>query len=180
MRITATLFAAALVAVAPLVVGAQTRPAEDPHHPDKAQASPQHAPAGAQRGGMDTMGGDMGRMMAAMHGQTMGGMPVRHVEGRLAFLKVELKIASAQETAWNGFADAVRSAAKAMTPPMAHATGAPAMTPPDMLAHHEKALAARLERIRAMKGPLGALYATLDDAQKKTAAELLAGPMGMM
>ena len=62
-------------------------------------------------------GGDMGRMMAMMHGGMMsggmmGGMPLKHVEGRLAFLKTELKITPAQEPQWTKFADTVRSTAK--------------------------------------------------------------------
>ena len=42
-------------------------------------------------------------MMAAMAG---------HVEGRLAFLKTELKITDAQLPLWNAVADAVRANAK--------------------------------------------------------------------
>ena len=47
----------------------------------------------------------------------MGGMPMMaamagHVEGRLAFLKTELKITDAQLPLWNAVAEAIRANAK--------------------------------------------------------------------
>ena len=53
--------------------------------------------------GQDGMGGMP--MMAAMAG---------HVEGRLAFLKTELKITDAQLPLWNAVAEAIRANAKSM------------------------------------------------------------------
>ena len=55
----------------------------------------------------DRMGGGMGRMgmMSAQAG---------HVEGRIAFLKTELKITDAQLPLWNAVADAMRGDAKSM------------------------------------------------------------------
>jgi hypothetical protein len=38
----------------------------------------------------------------------------KHIEGRLAFLKTELKITDAQLPFWNSFAQAVRDSATAM------------------------------------------------------------------
>ncbi len=58
--------------------------------------------------------GRMTGMMRAMMGQYGMGMMTGHVEGRLAFLKTELKITDAQLPLWNKFADAVRDNAKAM------------------------------------------------------------------
>ena len=48
-----------------------------------------------------------------MMGGGMGGMAtIDRVEGRIAFLRAELKITDAQADAWNGFADALRTNAK--------------------------------------------------------------------
>lgn len=77
-------------------------------------------------GGM--MGGDMGammqNMMPMMRGMMaqrmdrmdgpMGMMSPRRVEGRIAFLRTELKITDAQQPAWNAFADALRAEARSM------------------------------------------------------------------
>src|SRR5262249_2198600 len=140
---------------------------------------------GGPGGGM--MGGDMPRMMAMMHGGgMMGGMPFAHVEGRLAFLKTELKITSAQEAAWAGFADAGRSVAKSaqgaisqMMPGMMM-PGAPSPDAPERLARYEKMLTLRLEAVRTVRAAFDPLYAALGDEQKRTADELLSGPMGVM
>jgi hypothetical protein len=51
----------------------------------------------------------MGRMMEGGAMPTMG--MAEHVEGRLAFIKAELKITDAQQPQWNAFADAVRERA---------------------------------------------------------------------
>src|SRR5437868_2827142 len=59
--------------------------------------------AGTPGGSMPGMGSMP--MMAAMAG---------HVEGRLAFLKTELKITDAQLPLWNAVADAIRANVKSM------------------------------------------------------------------
>jgi len=66
--------------------------------------------AAAKSGGW----GDGGCMRHGGQGH-MSGMfePGRHVEGRLAFLKTELKITPEQEAAWEEFADVVRRNAEA-------------------------------------------------------------------
>jgi len=181
MRVMSTLAAVVVLATLPLASHSQTRPSSDPHHPDKAQTAP------AAPGSMDMKGGDMGRMMAMMHGGMMGGgmtghMPLKHVEGRLAFLKAELKITSAQEPQWTKFAEVVRNTAKnapAAMPPMKHG-GPMASTAPDRLGQYEKMLVARLETVRALKAAVDPLYASLSHDQKKIADELLMGPMGIM
>lgn len=198
MRILSTLAAVAVLATVPLAAHSQTRPTDDhsAHHPAQAQAP--GAPAapggkdmkGSGSGGMmggGMMGGDMGRMMTMMHGGMMGGgmmgdMPLKHVEGRLAFLKTELKITPAQEAQWTKFAELVRSTAKnAQTakPPMMQGGMKPS-TAPERLGHYEKTLAARLETVRALKAAVDPLYASLGDDQKKIADALLMGPMGIM
>jgi hypothetical protein len=176
---------------------AQTAPAPSPsqqdhaaHHPDPNQTStptsqpsqggamPSMGMTGGQSGEGMTGGGDMGRMMSMMHGGgMMGGMPFEHVEGRLAFLKTELKITPAQEPQWNKFADAIRSAAqsmKGMHDQMMQGgqmmQGAPSA--PARLDRYEHMLAARLETVRAIKAAFDPLYLSLFDDQKKTADEL--------
>lgn len=58
------------------------------------------------------MGGHMQKMRSMM--RDMMSMMVSHVDERLASLKTDLKITDAQLAQWNGFADALRSAAKSM------------------------------------------------------------------
>ncbi|MBS0525606.1 MAG: Spy/CpxP family protein refolding chaperone [Proteobacteria bacterium] len=112
-------------------------------------------------------------------------MPYRHIEGRLAFLKTELKITAAQEPQWSKFADAVRATSKSasdvMRPMM---MGGPmhgqSPTAIDVMNRYEKSLTVRLEAVRAVKAAFEPLYAVLSDEQKKTANELLGSPMGIM
>jgi len=190
MRIMSALTAVAVFATVPLASHAQTRPGDDhnAHHPAQAQSAPT-APGGMDMkggGGAGMMGGDMGRMMAMMHGGMMqggmmGGMPLKHVEGRLAFLKTELKITPAQEPQWTKFADTVRTTAKDAQGAMPmKQSGAQPSTAPDFLGRYEKALTSRLETVRALKAAVDPLYNSLSDDQKKVADELLTGPMGIM
>ena len=124
--------------------------------------------------------GHMMHGMMAQHGAM--GMPFEHVEGRLAFLKTELKITDAQMPQWDKFAQSVRSVAqsvKGMMPPMmaggAHPTSAPAL-----LDSYEKMLTVRLDAVRTVKAAFDPLYAAFADEQKKVADELLTSPMGLM
>ena len=55
-----------------------------------------------------------------------------------------------------------------------------ASTLPDKLATREKILTGRLEALRKLKAAVDPLYPAFSDEQKKTADELLIGPMGMM
>ena len=133
----------------------------------------------AMAGGTPMMG--MMRMMMGQDG--MGGMAMMagHVEGRLAFLKAELKFTDAQLPLWNAVADAIRANGKTMGV-MAEGMmgGMQAGTLPEKLAAREKLMTAQLEALRKFKAAVDPLYAALSDEQKKTADELLMGPMGMM
>ena len=53
-------------------------------------------------------------------------------------------------------------------------------TLPDKLALREKMMTQHLEALRQFKTAVDPLYAAFSDEQKKTADELLMGPMGMM
>jgi len=101
------------------------------------------------------------------------------VEGRIAFLKTELKITDAQMPVWNAVADAIRAAPKDVSGmpciPMMQSSG----TLPERLAAREKAMTAHLEALRKLRSAVEPLYVALSDDQKKTADQLMIGPMGM-
>ena len=234
--------AAALLLGTALPTMAQQQQDHQTHHPQGAQA--QTAPAQPQapsqalprqpsgpgmgmgmmgQGGMGMGGGSM--MGPGMMGGMMGGVAMmmgpQHIDGRLAFLRAELKITDAQRKAWDDFAAAMQTAAKSLQ--AAHAAmhsgaadtsgqaGQPARPAPmgqggmgmggmggmgmgggmmgmmggtenpvTHLEHHEQVYAARLEALRGVKGPLAALYNALDDAQKRTLAQLRPLYMAMM
>lgn len=135
---------------------------------------------------MRSMMGTTGAMMPMMRQMMMGqqggmGLPHEHVEGRIAFLKAELRITEAQAPQWAALADALRASAKAhqavheqMT------TGGMPSSWPERLAVHQKALSARLDALKIIEAAAKPLYAVLTDEQKKVADQLLSGPMGMM
>ena len=106
-----------------------------------------------------------------------------HIEGRLAYLKAELKITDAQETLWKAYAGAARENAQSMS---SHCTammtqGRPAaLSLPDRLDQHEQFMAAQLDALRTMNKALKPLYAALSETQKQAADQLFWGPMGMM
>jgi hypothetical protein len=150
------------------------------------------------QGGMGMGGPMMGPGMMGMMGGGMMGGPER-IEGRLAFLRTELKITEAQQKAWDDFAQAMRSAAKQLQAAQAPMPGAAAgaagpsgqMGPRGMmgmmgddpvahLEHHEQVYTARLEALRVVKEPTKALYNALDEAQKRTFAQLRPLYMAMM
>ena len=135
-------------------------------------------------GGMPMMG-----MMHMMTGQDgAGGMAMmatamaEHVEGRLAFLKTELKITDAQLPLWNDFAQVVRDNAKAMGTMMQGGMMGMSQSAklPDKLAMREKMMTVHLDALRKLKAAVDPLYAAFTDEQKKAADQLMLSPMGMM
>jgi LTXXQ motif family protein len=170
-------------------------PATDPHHPPQAGTPAQPTPPASQPGMgmmggmpmMNMMGGmPMMHMMAMMRmmGMGQGTATIDRVEGRIAFLRAELKITEAQASAWNAFADVLRTNAQklgqvraSMSQPGAPQQQAPTLA--DRLDLQEQWLLARLEGTRAIKSAFTNLYGTLSDDQKKTANELLAPHMGL-
>ncbi len=126
--------------------------------------------------------GEPGLTLARMRGgrggilQMLGMVPMRpghqieFSEGRLAFLKAELKITDAQTRAWDAFAAALRentarlnAAYKAPDREALEKVG-----PAERLGWVETALAARLDAVKRSRAALGPLYAALGDEQKKT------------
>jgi hypothetical protein len=173
--------------------------APDPQHPagmdaTKAMPSPMAPPQaampmGGQKGGGPMAAGrgndGMGRMMEMMH-PMMGergamGMPFEHVEGRIAYLKAELKITDAQAAAWSAFADTMRAdatAMKAMHDDMAK-SGMPATTPERMMARRQM-MTTRMSMMERSEMSVKALYAALSVDQRKAFDQMMSGLMGMM
>jgi hypothetical protein len=143
-------------------------------------------PAVAQGGPGPMMGGERGWGMGwgmwwdGPWGRGPDGMLDR-VEGRLAFIKAELKITEAQTPAWNQLADAIRAAAKnhneRMKTILRREEGA--KTLPERLEAQESRIAARLDEIRQIKTSLNSLYGVLADAQKKDADDIVLPMTGM-
>ena len=138
-------------------------------------------PQGRMMGGA----GEMPMMPGGGHMGMMMGM-ADHAEGRIAFLKTELKITDAQMPQWNAFAEALRANARRMSGMhetmmqggMMNQGNAP-MSAPDRLDRMERAMTAMLEGLKEMKATLAPLYAVLTEEQKKLADQLIHGPMGM-
>jgi hypothetical protein len=135
------------------------------------------------RGMMGFGGMGPGMMGWGGSGQAMCSAMAGHIEGRLAFIKAELKITQDQESLWSAYATAARDDASSM---LAHCTtmmsqrGTSAVNLPDRLDQHEQLMAAQLDAVRAMNKALKPLYAALSENQKKTADQLFWGPMGLM
>ncbi|MGO8915089.1 MAG: Spy/CpxP family protein refolding chaperone [Stellaceae bacterium] len=134
--------------------------------------------------GMMSQGGTGPGMMAeGGMGPAMCAAMAGHVDGRLAYLKAELKITEAQEPLWNAYAAAARDNAKDMLArctTMTNPKGAAGLSLPDRLDRREQFMAARLDSLRAMDAALKPLYAALGEDQKKTADQMSWGPMGPM
>jgi hypothetical protein len=181
------LCASVIVALALMAAPAVGQPEHEQHHPGEPPPAAA-APGLGMPGGMAGAGGMpmMGMMRMMMGEDGMSGMPMMaamagHVEGRLAFLKAELKITDAQLPLWNAVADAIRANAKGRGATAEGMMGSTqAATLPDRLAAREKMMTAHIEALRKFKAAVDPLYAALSDEQKKIADELLIGPMGMM
>lgn len=146
-------------------------------------ASPALAQMGHEGGGM---GGMSEHGMMNPHPMMSPCNMTSHVEGRLAFLKTELKITEKQNTAWEKVATIIRDRAKKMSDKrdgmMKEHKDRPAQSPslPERLQGEEKRLNDRIDALKTVSGPVTELYAQLTPDQKKTADEVLGGPMGVV
>jgi hypothetical protein len=105
---------------------------------------------------------------------------LERVEGRLAFMKAELKITEAQLPAWNQLAEAVRAAARQHNERMKVIFDNDRFkTLPERVAAQELFMSARLDGIRQIKSSLEGLYAVLSTDQKKEADEMVIPMVGM-
>jgi hypothetical protein len=180
------------VAAAP-VTFAQNLADHEAHHPPQ-NAAPatgqpeQPTPLAAQPGTGGTpmtnmMGGmPVANMMTTVQMMQMMGpgiASIDHIEGRIAFLRTELKITEAQTSAWNPFANAKKLGEVRGLMMQVPGAGQQAPTMTERLDLQERWLLARLDSTRAIKAAFISLYGALSDEQKKTADELLAPHMGM-
>ena len=174
---------ASLAVILPLLgAPAFAQQEHEQHHPGETPPAAGMQGPGMQGGAMSGAGGmPMMGMMRMMMGQDGMGMMAGHVEGRLAFLKTELKITDAQLPLWNAVADAFRANAKSMGEMMSGGMMGSSQTAtlPEKLALREKIMTGHLEALRKFKVAIDPLYAALSSEQKKTADELLMGPMEM-
>lgn len=150
---------------------------------------------GMQRGDGFGMGGDRDRMMEMMpdmmrrmmvehrmNRERAGmGMPFEHIEGRIAYLKAELKITEAQTAPWNAYAESMRSNADAMKTMHAAMTKEPMATSlPDRLAAKKKMASSHLAAVDKMEAAAKPLYAALSEEQRKMIDQMTVGHMRMM
>lgn len=121
-----------------------------------------------------------GFMGGGMFGFADEGQIAEFIDGRLAFIKAELKISDQQMPLWNVFAGTVRANAKAVNErrELMYSARWEQKPLPERLDTQEKILASRLEALRKTSIALKPLYAALDDQQKKVADMLLVSPMG--
>jgi hypothetical protein len=106
---------------------------------------------------------------------------IDRVDGRLAFLKAELKITEAQTTAWNRLADAIRKSVAGRTERMRGKWSGdePNKTLVERLEAHEQFMSARLDELKQIKAAWSELYQGLTDSQKKEADEIVLPAMGL-
>lgn len=140
---------------------------------------------GAEMGQGRMMGtpgrGMMGMGDCPMMGMMQGGteMPA-FGEGRIAFLKTELAITSAQQAVWDAYATALKknfTSMQGMRQSMM--TALEGKTPVERLDAHLAAIESRHGALKEIKPTLAALFTALSDEQKKKADQILTG-MGCM
>lgn len=142
-----------------------------------AQPGPQMGPGSM---GPGPHGGQHMQMQADQAG------PARFIEGRIAFLRTELKLTTAQQPLFDTLANEMRASATAMQARFeAHRQQASAQQPVQLSAVErlEQRQAMMQEMVSAQARYLAALkplYQSLSDEQKKTADTLLARGMGGM
>ena len=128
------------------------------------------------------------------HRHGAGMLSPERIEGRLAFLKAELKITEAQAPQWNTFADALRAQAKDATARRAerhaaHQARAGQAAPqsgqhagqqrqakplPERMAAMEAMMQRQLQRVQQLRSTVEPLYSVLSPEQRKTADALIA------
>lgn len=131
--------------------------------------------ANAMGGECPMMKGGMGR--SGMGGNMRGMMTLmQHPEGQIAFLKTELKITAAQETAWSTFAEALRAYATQMNgnrDTMTQQRGDGDKPLPESLSFRVQMMEMHLASLKAYQDAVTKIYGALTDEQKKTADDLL-------
>lgn len=160
----------------PLVVDA-TPPQAGPTQPGPALRA-QTMQREIERGRMGQGMPGSGMMNSGVMSMMMG---TGHTEGRLAFIKVELKVIDAQMSQWNAFADAVRANAAAVTDMYRSMKfRQPSGTNlPERLANEEVAVSAHLAALKRIREAVNNLYEVLSPEQRQIADGIVIGGMGM-
>jgi len=124
--------------------------------------------------------GQMGRGMMGGGMRRRGGMGAM-TEGRLAFLKAELKITETQEPAWKEYSDAAKDRVsimqgmrQGMMESMQNGTAV------ERMEARINGMEAMLESMKAVKPAADKLYGALTEEQKMVADELIGMDCGAM
>lgn len=108
---------------------------------------------------------------------------IDRVDGRLAYMKAELKITDDQTAAWDSFAEVVRTTAEshnAMMRSLWDEAKEEADKPlPERLSLHISLMETRLEQMKSMLTATNSLYEALTDDQRKAADDIVLPMMGM-
>jgi hypothetical protein len=101
-------------------------------------------------------------------------LPSRHVEGRIAFMRAELKITSAQERQWDLVASAMRANAQRMdqASQQMRADRGQAVSAIDRLDQRAHFTEVRATNDKSFAEAFRPLYQSLSDEQKKSADEM--------
>ena len=95
--------------------------------------------------------------------------PAAAVEGRLAYLKAELKITKAQEPAWKKFSDEARKQAESMQAARTAMWSGTAANAADRAELHNQLMKSRVEQSEKTTAAFKQLYAALTPEQKALA-----------
>lgn len=136
--------------------------------------------------GQGRMMGMPGRGMVGMGDCPMMGMMTGGTdmpafgEGRIAFLKAELAITTAQQAVWDAYAAVLKKNFTSMQGiHQSMMTALEGKTPVERLDAHLAAMESRQSALKEIKPVLAALFTALSDEQKKKADQILTG-MGCM
>lgn len=145
--------------------------------------------SGMDHGGMDHGGATAkgGEVEQRGEGHDKHGMMMKHlcgagehIEGRLAYVKAELKLTDAQAAQWSAFADAYRTTGQKLAQycasPKDHKMPGGVL---EQLGMMERNMTVHLDAVRAIRSAAEPLFAALSDDQKKTAEEAMAGVMAL-
>jgi hypothetical protein len=133
----------------------------------------------------------MGRGMMGGWGDDGGmmgygpGTVVDRIDGRLAFLKTELRITGAQSAAWDEMATVIRDTSETHNAMMRtmmtemHDGSFFKKPLPERLQYQRTHMEARLEQLKSVQQAVDKLYAILDDTQRKAADDIVLPMMGM-
>ncbi len=119
--------------------------------------------------------GPMGRVMAGYGlGPTANDNPAAMAEARIAYLKAELKITPAQESAWKPFAEQGRQRAQAMSALRTTLHSAAQRTAPESFDLRSQMMKTRQEQMEKATKAFKDLYAVLAPEQKAIADQRFA------